>query len=174
MPLGWQKYYQTAFGQLQFFGFQKLPRLYSSKKSTCQCKRCRRHEFDPWIGKILWRRKWKPTPAVLPRESHGQKSQAGCSPWGRVESGTTGHIAHVPFFTGCLAPSILATYHLHPRPAGTQPLYWVPSICNWASRIFCPQRTPDSKGNWHTFSEVGHGVILTVTDISKRWCFEAG
>ena len=29
---------------------------------------------DPWVRKILWRRKWQPTPVFLPRESHGQRS----------------------------------------------------------------------------------------------------
>ena len=29
-----------------------------------------------------WRRKWQPTPVFLPRESHGQRSLAGYSPWG--------------------------------------------------------------------------------------------
>ena len=29
-----------------------------------------------------WRRKWQPTPVFLPRESHGQRSLVGCSPWG--------------------------------------------------------------------------------------------
>ena len=37
-------------------------------------KRCR---FDPWVGKIPWRRPWQPTPVFLPRESHGQRSLAG-------------------------------------------------------------------------------------------------
>ena len=36
-----------------------LPWWLSGKKSTCQC---RRREFDPWVGKIPWRRKWQPTP----------------------------------------------------------------------------------------------------------------
>ena len=36
-----------------------------------------------------WRRKWQPTPMFLPGESHGWKSLAGCSPWGRTESDTT-------------------------------------------------------------------------------------
>ena len=40
------------------------------------------HEFDPWVGKISWRRAWQPTPVSLPGESHGQRSLAGCSPWG--------------------------------------------------------------------------------------------
>ena len=39
--------------------------------------------FDPWIGKILWRRKWQPTPVFLPGKSHGQKSLMGYNPWGR-------------------------------------------------------------------------------------------
>ena len=30
-----------------------------------------------------------PTPAFLPRESHGQRSLAGCSPWGHKEADTT-------------------------------------------------------------------------------------
>ena len=31
-----------------------------------------------WVGKIPWRRAWQPTPVFLPRESHGQRSLAGC------------------------------------------------------------------------------------------------
>ena len=33
--------------------------------------------------KIPWRRKWQPTSVFLPGKSHGQRSLAGCSPWGR-------------------------------------------------------------------------------------------
>ena len=36
-----------------------------------------------------WRRKWQPTPAFLPGESHGRRSLAGYGPWGRKESDTT-------------------------------------------------------------------------------------
>ena len=36
------------------------------KNLPCQCKRCRRHGFDPCVGKILWRRKWQPTPVSCP------------------------------------------------------------------------------------------------------------
>ena len=45
--------------------------------------------FDPWVGKIPWRRKRQPTPVFLPGESHGQRSLAGYSPWGRRELDTT-------------------------------------------------------------------------------------
>ena len=34
-------------------------------------------------------KEWQPTPAFLPGESHGQRSQAGYSPWGHKESDTT-------------------------------------------------------------------------------------
>ena len=50
---------------------------------------CRRPGFDPWVGKIPWRREWLLTAVFLPRESHGQRSQVGYSHWGRKESGTT-------------------------------------------------------------------------------------
>ena len=42
----------------------------------------------PWVGKIPWKRAWQPTPVSLPGESHGQRSLAGCSPWGQKESDT--------------------------------------------------------------------------------------
>ena len=48
-----------------------------------------RHKFDPWVGKIPWRRAWQPTPVFLPGESHGQKSQVGYSSWGHEELGMT-------------------------------------------------------------------------------------
>ena len=42
---------------------------------------CRRHGFDPWVGKLPQRKKWQPTPIFLPEKSHGQKSLAGYSAW---------------------------------------------------------------------------------------------
>ena len=39
--------------------------------------------------KILWRRKWQPTPVFLPEELHGQRRLAGYSPWGGKESDVT-------------------------------------------------------------------------------------
>ena len=32
----------------------------SGKDPTCQCRRCKRYGFGPWVGKILQRRKWQP------------------------------------------------------------------------------------------------------------------
>ena len=59
------------------------------KEPACQCRRHRRLRLDPWVGKIPWRREWQPTPVSLPGESHGQRSLAGYSLWGRKESDMT-------------------------------------------------------------------------------------
>ena len=57
-------------------------RWLSGKELACHC---RRSKFDPWVGKISWRRAWQPTPVFLPGESHGQRSLVGYSPWGGKE-----------------------------------------------------------------------------------------
>ena len=51
----------------------------------CQC---RGHEFDPWVGKIPWRRAWLPTPVFLPGESPWTEGPGGLHPWGRKELDT--------------------------------------------------------------------------------------
>ena len=48
-----------------------------------------RPRFNPWVGKVPWRRAWQPTPVFLLGESHGQRSLAGYSPWGHKELDTT-------------------------------------------------------------------------------------
>ena len=65
---------------------QGLPRWFSGKESTCQCRRL---GFDPWVRKIPWRRKWQPTQVFLPGKSHGQSCLVGYSTWGCKESDTT-------------------------------------------------------------------------------------
>ena len=81
--------------------WERLPNWLSGQESACQCRRHKRHGFDLWVRKIPWRRKWQLTPVFLPRESHGQRSLVGFSPWGRKEPDTTEQLsAHewlIPF-----------------------------------------------------------------------------
>ena len=49
-----------------------------------------RLEFDSWLSKIPWRRKWQHTPVLLPGKSHRKRSLAGYSPCGCKESDTSG------------------------------------------------------------------------------------
>ena len=41
----------------------------SGEEPTCQCRSRKRRRFDPWVGKIPWRREWQPTPVFLSGES---------------------------------------------------------------------------------------------------------
>ena len=59
-----------------FLGFPVGWLKKKKKKSTCQCRRLR---FDPWVGKMPWKRKWQPAPVFLPGESHGQRGLVGYS-----------------------------------------------------------------------------------------------
>ena len=43
---------------------------------------CGRPEFNPWIGKIPWRRAWKSIPVVLPRESPWTEEPGGLQSMG--------------------------------------------------------------------------------------------
>ena len=53
--------------------------------------RCRWCGFDPWVGKILWRRKWQTATVFLPGKFHGQRSLAGATVHGIEESDMTEH-----------------------------------------------------------------------------------
>ena len=44
----------------------------SGKELSSQCRRLKRLRLVPWLGKILWRRKWQPTIVCLHGESHRQ------------------------------------------------------------------------------------------------------
>ena len=46
--------------------------------------------------KSSWRRKWQLTPVLLPGESHGRRSLAGCSPWGCTGLDTTEQLSTPP------------------------------------------------------------------------------
>ena len=84
--LAWKISRTEEPGRLQSMGYWEQSRWHSGKESVCQCKRL---WFDPWLGKIPWRRKWQPTPVFLPEKSHGQiDASGGHSPWGYKESDT--------------------------------------------------------------------------------------
>ena len=57
-----------------------LPGGTNGKEPACQCRRHKRHHFNPWIGKVPWRRKWQPMPVFLLGESQGLRSLVGYSP----------------------------------------------------------------------------------------------
>ena len=59
---------------------------------------------------VSWRRKWQPTPGFSPRESHGQRSQVGWSPWGHRESDMNEHLSTEMFKLAFKATLIVVYY----------------------------------------------------------------
>ena len=51
------------------------------------CLRHRTPGFDPWVGKIPWRRAWQPTPAFLPGESPWTEEPGGLQSMGSQRAG---------------------------------------------------------------------------------------
>ena len=53
------------------------------------------------LGRRGRRKRWHPTPVLLPRKPHGRRSLLGCSPWGGKESDTTERL-HFHFSLSCI------------------------------------------------------------------------
>ena len=63
------------------------------KEYSCNVGDIKRFRFDPWVGKIPWRRKWQPTSEFLPGESQGRGSLVAYGPCGCTESDMTERLA---------------------------------------------------------------------------------
>ena len=91
----------------------------AKKEFTCQCRKCKRHRFNPWVGKIPWRRKWQPIPVFLPGEFHGQRSLVGCSPW-----------AHRVAHQACVRARVCTHTHLHTGSQFSSVTQLCPTLCD--------------------------------------------
>ena len=92
----YNKYIYDSFIIISFSGSP------SSKEPACKGRRQKRRRFNPWVGKIPWRRAWQPTPVLLPGESHGQRSLAGYSARGHEKLDTTNGTSVFPLQCSCL------------------------------------------------------------------------
>ena len=63
----------------------ELSRWHSGKESARQCRNHKRCRFDPWVGKIPWRRKYQLAPIFFPEKFQGQRNLADYSWWGHKE-----------------------------------------------------------------------------------------
>ena len=101
--LAWRIWWTEEPGGLQSIGLQRVGHDWETNTFTFQIKFLKsmtslvaqivknlpKIQFNPWIQKIPWRRKWQPTPVFLPEEFHGRRSLVGYSQWGCKESDTT-------------------------------------------------------------------------------------
>ena len=62
---------------------------------------CSLEESYDQLRRHIRRRRWHPTPVLLPGKSHGRRSLVGCSPWDREESDTTERV-HFHFSLSCI------------------------------------------------------------------------
>ena len=109
----WKIPWMEEAGRLQSVGSQRVGNNWatslwlSSKPSLVAqmvkiCLQCRRPMFNPWIGKIPWRRERQPSPVFLPEKSHGWRRLVGYSPWGCKESDITEQLHfHFPAYLSC-------------------------------------------------------------------------
>ena len=106
--------------------------------------------FNPWVGKIPWRREWQPTPVG---EFHGQRSLAGYSPWGHKNWTHHHGVSHAPSALlpapTCVHRSALRV-HLHLCSCWSSPLLITDTVCRAApcphSRVGRNQFLPSSVG----------------------------
>ena len=78
------------FSILFFLKFNKASLVAHTAKNLLAVQRPR---FNPWVRKMPWRREWLLTSVFLSGEFHGQRSLAGCSPWGHKESNMTAQLS---------------------------------------------------------------------------------
>ena len=82
------------------------------------CLQFRRPGFNPWLGKIPWRREWLSTPVFWPGEFHGLYS-----PWGCKESDTTERVS-------------LSVFHNWTRLSNVALILWYKALSDlsWCAR----------------------------------------
>ena len=103
----------------------------NGKEPTYQSGRHKRCGFDPWVRKILCRRKWQPTPVFLPGESQVRGSLVGCRLWGsRVgHDGSDLAAAAAGRLSGSKTGTFLAYWNIV-AAAAAKSLQSCPSLCD--------------------------------------------
>ena len=95
-----------------------LPGWLSSIEPRCQYERHKSPGFDAWVGKIPWRRAWRPTPIFLPGESQGQRSLLGRSP--KSQTGLSSHAEGLALVVASVGYSVVAEHGVWARGLSRQ------------------------------------------------------
>ena len=99
---------------------------FSGKEPACQSRRYKRCWFDPWVGKIPWRRPWQPTPVFLPRESMTEEPGGLQSMGSQSDMTTATQHAHARIYNKevstcfCVPQNCMATCYAKNKLVNTQ------------------------------------------------------
>ena len=86
-------------------------------------------------AEVHQRRQWQPTPVLLPRKSHGQRSLVGCSPWGReVVFVTTGHFSSLTLLNNF---TFTFNFHALEKEMQSTPVFLPGESQGWRSLVGC-------------------------------------
>ena len=142
-------------------GMEKVS--FHSNPKERQCQRISYYHTIALISHASGRRRWHPTPVLLPGKSHGRRSLVGCSPWGREESDTTEQL-HFHFSLSCIVEGngnpLQCSCLENPRDRGA----WWAAVCGVAQSRTRLKRLSSSSSSsillFSTFSEHRHVSIL--------------
>ena len=113
-----------------------------------QCRKVKSESEVAQSCPTLWRRRWHPTPVLLPGKSHGRRGLVGCSPWGCWESDTTERL-HFHFSLSCTGEGngnpLQCSCLENPRDGGAQ---WA-AIYGVAQSQIRLKRLSSSSRNYH-------------------------
>ena len=137
----------------------------AGKESTCKYGR---PEFDPWVGKIPWRKERLPTPVFWPSEFHGLYS-----PWGRKESDTTEPFSFSPLRIKLKTPHgiLLQPLSLTSSSSDCSNAHFLPGPCLLFISISSPLRAfmfavPATRN--FPFPQSLHGCVPLVSVVSAQ------
>ena len=127
-----------------------------------------RHIFIHHCLHITWRRRWQPTPAILPGESHGQRSLAGYSPWGCQEPGMTEHLSltHLHIQRYIKSIYVYIHYYLHIQKCNVSIYVYFPGGSD-GKECVCNARDPGSIPGSGISPGEGNGYPLQYSCLEK-------
>ena len=119
--------------------------------------------FDPWVGKIPWRKEWQPTPVFWPGKSYAQRSLAGYGLRGGKKSDTAEGLTHFHMHRGFPSSAVVKN---PPTSAGVPVSGSIPGsvrFCgggNGSSLQYSCLGNPTDRGAWWA---IVHGVARSWT-----------
>ena len=138
----------------------------SAVKNLLPRRSHRRLGFNPWVGKILWRKAWQPTPGFLPGEFHRQRSLVGYNPWGHEESDTTEWLTQTPreaLFCLCLIRRLVTGFRDYPNNPELSPHFRFLNLITSAKTLLLNNITFTDPRNltWHPLGTLSRPTTVS-------------